>query len=68
MAAPLTVHEAAEALGQDVQTVRELARRGDLRGFKTGRGGKTSAWRFRQSAVDEFIAMREAAVRRGRAA
>ncbi|WP_158375758.1 helix-turn-helix domain-containing protein [Cellulosimicrobium cellulans] len=62
---PLTVRDVAERTGQDPQTVRELARRGELRGFKTGRGGTTSAWRFRQSAVEEFIARREAATRRG---
>jgi excisionase family DNA binding protein len=64
----LTVHEAAELLGQDEQTVRELLRRGELRGFKGGRGGVTSPWRIRQAAIDEHIAMREAAARRGRAA
>lgn len=68
MSAPLTVHDVAEQLGQDEQGVRELARRGDLRGWKAGRAGKTSAWRFRQAAVEEFIAKREAAARVGRTA
>ncbi|TKR27182.1 helix-turn-helix domain-containing protein [Cellulomonas hominis] len=65
---PLTPREVAEQLGQDEQTVRRLARRGELRGFKAGTGGITSPWRFRQAAVDEFIRKREAAVRRGRVA
>lgn len=69
MPAPaLNVHDVAVQLDQDEQTVRELARRGELRGFKAGRGGVTSPWRFRQSAVEEFIAKREAAAQRGHAA
>lgn len=64
MTAPLTVHDVAVHLGESEETVRILARCGDLRGWKSGRAGKTSAWRFRESAVEEFITRREAAARR----
>jgi excisionase family DNA binding protein len=64
----LSVRDVAEQTGQDEQTVRDLARRGELRGFKAGRGGVTSPWKFRPAAVEEFIALREAAARRGLAA
>lgn len=60
---PLTVHDVARLTGQDPQTVRSLARTGELRGFTTGRGGTTSAWRFRLVSVEEFILRREARTR-----
>ncbi|WP_263121155.1 helix-turn-helix domain-containing protein [Cellulomonas sp. RIT-PI-Y] len=68
MSTVLDVKAVAAQLGEDEQTVREHLRRGDLRGFKAGRGGVTSPWRVRQTAIDEYIALREAAARRGSAA
>lgn len=62
----LTPAEVATQIGCEPEHVKLLARRGDLVGFKTGRGGKTSPWRFRQAQVDAFIATREAATRSGR--
>jgi len=55
----LTVEQVAQMLGTSPETVKVLARRGELVGFKTGRGGKTSPWRFRPAQVDAFIAGRE---------
>lgn len=70
MTAPtlLNVHQAAEYLGLHPETVREMARAGQLRGFRGGSGGKTSPWRFRQAALDEHIALAEAKARRTSAA
>lgn len=65
---PLDVHQAAALLGESEQTVRLLARRGDLPARKSGRGGRTSAYRFRPEAIEEFIERREALTRSGRSA
>ena len=61
MSAPrlLTVFDVAEQLGWHPQTVREKARRGELPAMKPG-GGRTSPYRFRQSAIDAFLAAAEA--------
>lgn len=62
------VHEAAKQLDVHPETVREMARAGVLRGFRGGNGGRTSPWKFRQSAIDEYIALAEAKARRNSAA
>ena len=54
----LNVRDVAEMLGIHPETVREMARRKQIRAIKFG--GRTSPYRFRPAAVDEFIAMREA--------
>ncbi len=60
----LTVADVARQLGvHPPETARKLARQGRIRAAKFG--GRTSPYRFRQSAVDEFIAMQEARIRRG---
>lgn len=59
----LTVVDVARQLGVHPETARKLARQGRIRAAKFG--GRTSPYRFRQSAVDEFIAMQEARIRRG---
>ncbi|WP_082739709.1 helix-turn-helix domain-containing protein [Cellulomonas iranensis] len=59
----LTVADVARQLGVHPETARKLARQGRIRAAKFG--GRTSPYRFRQSAVDEFIAMQEARIRRG---
>lgn len=68
MSADLTVHEVAAQLGEHPETVRTLIRRGDLVARKAGLGGRTSPYRIRQAAVDEFVARREALTRSGRTA
>lgn len=54
----LTVHDVAEQFGWHPQTVREKARRGEIPAIKLG--GRTSPYRFRQSAIDAFLAAAEA--------
>jgi excisionase family DNA binding protein len=54
----LTVDEVATELRCDVETVRHLARRGELGAFKV-RG----RWRFRLADVDAYVAARVADVR-----
>ncbi|WP_164745268.1 helix-turn-helix domain-containing protein [Georgenia faecalis] len=67
-ASALTVHDVAAQLGVSEKTVRQMTRRGELVGFKAGRGGKTSPYRYRQTQIDAHIATREAATRAGRTA
>ena len=55
----LTVQDVAEQLRWHPQTVREKARRGELPAMKPG-GGRTSPYRFRQSAIDAYLAAAEA--------
>lgn len=58
----LGVRDVAEMLDLHPETVREMARRKQIRAIKFG--GRTSPYRFRPAAVDEFIAKREAATNR----
>ncbi|MBO9555552.1 helix-turn-helix domain-containing protein [Cellulomonas sp.] len=58
----LGVRDVAEMLGIHPETVREMARRKQIRAIKFG--GRTSPYRFRPAAVDELIAKREAATNR----
>jgi len=61
MTAPklLRVNDVAEQLGIHPDTVREMARRGEIPAMKLG-SGKTSPYRFRQSSIDAFLAAAEA--------
>lgn len=54
----LTVREVAEQLGYHPETVRTMARRGQIPALKLG--GRTSPYRFRQAQIDVFLATREA--------
>ncbi len=54
----LTVHEVADQLGYHPETVREMARRGEIPALKLG--GRTSPYRFRQSQIDAHLALLEA--------
>ncbi len=45
-----TVEDVARYLRVNAETVRSMARRGDLPAIKVGRG-----WRFSQSALHQFI-------------
>lgn len=47
-----TVEEAAEYLRYHPEHIRRLARRGELRGLKIGRGG---GWRFSREALDAIL-------------
>lgn len=60
--APLTVDQAAQLLGCEGDTVRELARVGDLPGFKPGRDWVFPAGAF-YARLDE-LAIEQAAKRR----
>lgn len=53
---PLTVEQAAEAVGKSPSTVRSWLSSGQLEGFKLA--GKE--WRIRPEALDEFFARAEA--------
>ena len=53
-----SVMEVAEQLRIHPETVREMARRGDIPSLKLG--GRTSPYRFRQSSIDAYLAGREA--------
>lgn len=64
----LTVADVADQLGINAQTVRQMTRRGELPGFKTGRAGKTSPYRYRAAAIEAHIRAREAATQAGRTA
>ncbi len=46
----LNVHEAARLLGVHVETVRRLARRGDVPAFKAGR-----QWRIKRAILDRWL-------------
>lgn len=58
----LRVRDVAEQLDVHPETVREMARKGQLRSIKFG--GRTSPYRFRQASVDAFLAQREASTNR----
>lgn len=49
----LNVAEVAEQLGCHPETVREMARRGDIPSLKLG--GRTSPYRFRQASIDAHL-------------
>lgn len=53
----LTVHEAAEVLGESPYTVRKRLRRGEIRGTKYSDGPK-ARWRVTEAALDHFILKR----------
>ena len=46
----MTVDEVAEFLRLKPETIRSMARRGDLPGIKLGR-----VWRFRRSSISQLI-------------
>ena len=46
----LTIHEAARFLGAHPQTVRKLAKKGEIPSFKVGR-----EWRFRRDALQRWV-------------
>ena len=48
----VNVEEAAEYLGLHPESVRRMARRGDIRGRKIGRRGGEGEWRFRPEDLD----------------
>jgi excisionase family DNA binding protein len=50
----LNIQEVAQYLGVSIITVRRLAKRGDLQGFKVGKN-----WRFKQSTLLAYIARKE---------
>lgn len=50
----LTVREVADRLRVNPETVRVMARRGDIESVRVGRG-RTAAYRFRESAVDKYL-------------
>ncbi len=53
----MTVRKAAEYLQYHHEYVRELARRGELRGSRTGRTGR-GTWRFAKEDLDAFSSPR----------
>lgn len=50
----LTVRDAAKILGVDVEVVRKLIRRGELRASNIGTPAKP-LYRIRQAALDKFL-------------
>ena len=54
---PMTVREAAEYLQYHPEYVRDLARRGELKGSRTGRSGR-GTWRFTKEDLDAFSSPR----------
>ena len=60
MKALLTVHEVAEVLQINPETVRVMARRGDLASVRVGRG-RTAAYRFTEAAVEAYLAKHQTA-------
>lgn len=50
----LTVREVADRLRLNPETVRVMARRGDLASVRVGRG-RTAAYRFPESAIDAYL-------------
>jgi excisionase family DNA binding protein len=53
----LNVAQVAELLGLHPETIRHMARRGQLPALKLG--GRTSPYRFRESAIDAHLAALE---------
>lgn len=53
------VAETAEQLRIHPETVREMLRRGDLKGIKYASGGRRGVWKVRQSEIDRFLRMNE---------
>jgi excisionase family DNA binding protein len=47
----LNVHDVADLLDLSEQTVRDMARQGELPGFRAG----LNRWRFRRSDIDKYI-------------
>lgn len=50
----LTVREVADRLRVNPETVRVMARRGDLESLRVGKG-RTAAYRFPESAIDQYL-------------
>lgn len=61
----LLVQDVADQLGVHPETVREMARKGQLPALKLG--GRTSPYRFRQSSIDAYLDRLEAKNARRRA-
>lgn len=57
----LNVHEAAELLGISAQSVRLLARKGEIPAMKYGQA--TSPYRFRRSSLEAWMEGKERARR-----
>lgn len=53
----MTVREAAEYLHYHPEYVRELARKGELKGRRTGHTGR-GTWRFTKEDLDAFSSPR----------
>lgn len=53
----LTVHDVADLLQIAPETVRVMARRGELASLRVGRG-RTAAYRFTQDAIDAYLSKR----------
>lgn len=51
----LTVREVADRLRLNPETVRVMARRGDIASVRVGRG-RTAAYRFTASSIDAYLA------------
>lgn len=52
----VTVKHAREILNvESNDTIYSLIRSGDLKAFKTGKGGKTSKWMIHQDSLESYV-------------
>jgi len=58
-AALLKVPEAAERLRAHPETVRQLLRRGDLKGIKMPSANRGGTWKVSETEIDRFLARTE---------
>lgn len=62
----LTVHEAADLLRIPAESVRVMARRREITSTRVG-NGRTAAYRFPETAIDEYLAKRTTPAKGARA-